>query len=94
MAYNIELIEYGTNQHIVDIELAVIPRVGEYFVMDTEIGADWQNKFYIIRGVTYTLTSQIKIHIEKQDMKKIKDTEDRFNELMNKMGQKFNRMDI
>ena len=66
--FNIDLMEYGTNNDLGSISLTAIPRIGEFFINSNQIEADWSQKFYIIRSVTYTAGNKIVLHIEHYDV--------------------------
>lgn len=83
---NIELLEYESNKPLGETNKCdVVPRVGEYFILDEDIKEDWKKKFYIVRAVTHTLSGSIIVHIEYHDVDKAKEAQEKWEELRNKV---------
>lgn len=94
MTYEIALIEYETNKPLGGIKMDVIPRVGEFLILDEVIGDDWKNKFYIVRSVTYTTNTSVYLHIEKKDIDAMLREEELLKEKVLNLKKRFSTKDI
>lgn len=65
---NIELIEYGSNEHMMDIQLDHVPRKGDYIILNDSITGNWKKQIYLVCAVTHLLNNDVKLHIEKHDV--------------------------
>ena len=88
---SIDLMEYETNKDLGTISLDYIPRIGEFFINSDVIGPDWQQKFYIIRSVTYTAGGGIVLHIEHYDVEAAKKREEELKQKLAEIHENINK---
>lgn len=80
--FKLDLLEYETNKELGNCKLSAIPRVGEFFIFNKTITANWKKDFYIVRAVTYTIGGDIIVHLQYHD---IEEAERKEKELKDKL---------
>lgn len=86
--FNITLMEYETNNDLGNVELPVIPRVGEFYISTEIITSEWTKNFYIVRAITYTAGGNVTMHIEKYDVEAAKKRDELIREKIQELSNK------